>query len=335
MPATTFDPGVKTNTNLTGGNLIATSTGAGGARSSRFLQGLTYFELTPTTLTGTPSLGIATSNWNTSTALQSGLNSLAYLPSGAVQVNGVTLATITAWAQGSRIDVAVDPADHLIWFRVGGGNWNNSGTADPATLAGGIDYGSAITQLGTLAAAIYASLTGNVWTGAFSAASFAGTPPAGYSSLDNVLLTAGNNVDVFYEAMPLVAPTFTIAAKAHPLPQDRYQRLYSGSGPSQTVSGTVLEYGSPVAGRRVDVYDRNTGDLTRHDGQRFGRNVVSQLPRPGRRPRGLLRPRSPSTRWCSITSCRCSANGLQPTPRPRRAVRFLRSALRRADSATS
>jgi hypothetical protein len=193
VPTTTLDPVLKTNTNLSGGNLIATSTGAGGARSSRLLQGPTYFEATPTTLTGTPSVGFAASNWTTAVALQSALNSLAYLPSGAVQVNGVTLATITAWAQGSRIDCAINPADHLIWFRVGGGNWNNNVANDPATGVGGIDYSSALTQLGTLEVAIYASVTGNVWSMAFSAASFAGVAPAGFSSLDVIQYTIVNN----------------------------------------------------------------------------------------------------------------------------------------------
>jgi hypothetical protein len=32
-------------------------------------------------------------------------------------------------------------------------------------------------------------------------------------------------------------------------------------GPIQTVSGTVQEYGVAIAGRRVDVYDRHTGEL--------------------------------------------------------------------------
>src|SRR4051812_37989312 len=116
--AATFDPNGKTNTTLSGGNLVATSSGAGGARSSRFMQGPTYFEMTLTTLTGTPAVGIASSNWNTSTALQSGVNTLGYLASGAVQVNGVTLSTIAAYVQGNRIDCAIDPANLLIWFRV-------------------------------------------------------------------------------------------------------------------------------------------------------------------------------------------------------------------------
>jgi hypothetical protein len=261
MPTTTLDPTAKTNTTLSGSNLVATSTGAGGARSSRFVQGPVYFEATPTTLTGTPSVGICVSNWNTSTALQSATNTLGYLASGAVQINGVTLATIATWAQGNRIDVALDPNNHFIWFRVAGGNWNNNVANDPATGVGGIDYSTAFTSLGTLAAAIFASVTGNVWTMVFSSASFAGVPPTGFSSLDTVQYTLARNVDDNYVANPPVAQYGGPAARAMPSPMDRYERSFSPSGLVTTVSGVIRELGVAVAGRRIDVYDRTTGEL--------------------------------------------------------------------------
>lgn len=260
-PTTVFDSIAKTNTTLSNWSQTATSSGAGGARSSRFVQGKTYFEATPITLTGTPSVGICASNWNTSTALQSAANSLAYLASGAVQVNGVTLATIATWAQGNRIDCALDPQNFLVWFRVSGGNWNNNATNDPATGVGGIDYSSVFTQLGTLAAAVYASVTGNAWTVAFSNASFAGTPPSGYSSLDAVLYTLARNVGLAYEANPVSPQYLGPAARAIPSPLDRYQRAFSPAGSITAVSGLVEEAGVPVQGRVVEVYDRNTGEL--------------------------------------------------------------------------
>jgi hypothetical protein len=35
--------------------------------------------------------------------------------------------------------IAVDLDNAKIWFRVGAGNWNNNGSANPATNVGGID----------------------------------------------------------------------------------------------------------------------------------------------------------------------------------------------------
>lgn len=258
--ATTWDNNHKTNTTLSGGNLVATSSGAGGTFTTRPVTGKTYFECTPTTLTGTPSVGIATLNWNTSTDLKSGTNTLAYLATGAVTVNGTTLSTIATWAQGNRIDCAIDPTLMQIWFRVAGGNWNNNVSNNPATGVGGIDYSGSMTSLGTLAAAVYASLTGNVWTAVFSSGSFAGTAPSGFSSLDAVGYTLARNVEVRYEANPVSAQYLGPVARAIPHGQDKYQRAFTPAGAMTQVSGTVQENGSGVSGKTVWLYDRITGD---------------------------------------------------------------------------
>lgn len=258
MTATTLDATRKTNTTLSGGSLVATSSGAGGACSSRMLSGPSYFEGTITTLTGTPSIGIAVGTWGTNVALQSGTGTLGYLATGAVQVNGVTLATIATWAAGNRIDCAIDPANRLIWFRVAGGNWNNNVANNPATGVGGIDF-SSMTE-GSLEAAVYASLTGNVWTMAFSAASWAGAAPAGFASIDAIGYSA-----VKASSSPQLPGSAPPAAslRAAPLPKDQTDcgKHFSPAGTVTKVSGTVQELGAAVADRRVDVYDRNTGEL--------------------------------------------------------------------------
>ena len=41
------------------------------------------------------------------------------------------------WVQGDYIDVAVDMVAKKFWVRVNGGNWNNNGSANPATNTGG------------------------------------------------------------------------------------------------------------------------------------------------------------------------------------------------------
>jgi hypothetical protein len=64
---------LKTNTTLSGGNLVATSTGLGGVRSGRAdVSGLTYFEGVITTLTGSPQIGVAAPLWGTSTNREPG-----------------------------------------------------------------------------------------------------------------------------------------------------------------------------------------------------------------------------------------------------------------------
>lgn len=52
--------------------------------------------------------------------------------------NIVTIATYNSWSSGDTLCIALDLDNLLIWFRVNGGNWNNSGTADPATSTGGL-----------------------------------------------------------------------------------------------------------------------------------------------------------------------------------------------------
>ena len=49
-----------------------------------------------------------------------------------------TIATVATWSAGNRLSFALDVDAALLWLRVGSGNWNNSGTANPATGAGGI-----------------------------------------------------------------------------------------------------------------------------------------------------------------------------------------------------
>lgn len=257
MTATIWDANRKVNQTLSGGNLIATSTGAGGVGASRLAQGNIYCELTPTTITGTPEVGFWTSNGPQSTALSNALYALAYRGSGAVIVNNVTIATIAAWVVNNRIDMAISPTRQLIWFRVAGGSWNNNVVNDPATFTGGIDY-SAITILSTIVAGVYASVTGTVWSAAFSSASFAGVPPSGYSSLDDVLYTRAVNVSVAEEIVGLT-PSFAIAARNF-LEARRYDRGYNGTTIT-LVSGTTKEGGVAAAAKKVEMYDRLTGEL--------------------------------------------------------------------------
>jgi hypothetical protein len=106
-----------------------------------------------------------------------------------VRNNNATITTIAAYVQGDRIGIAVDALNRLIWFRVNNGNWNNNAANNPVTGVGGIDF-SAI-AIGTIEAAVSASITGTVWTMKFSTA-FTDTPPTGFASMDTIGFSAVN-----------------------------------------------------------------------------------------------------------------------------------------------
>ncbi len=187
--ATTWDSNRKTSTiALSGGNLVATSSGLGVVAATRSMTGNTYFEVTATTLTGTLAIGFLNPSYNTASAsiLGTDNNGLAYKSSGAVVLNNVTLTTLATYAAGNVIGVAVDLANRLVWFRVGAGNWNNNAGFSPVTGVGGIDF-STIASTPLLPAA-GASATGAVLTAAFT--TFANTAPTGFVSIDGGTVAA-------------------------------------------------------------------------------------------------------------------------------------------------
>lgn len=261
MPATTFDLVRKVNQTLSGSNLVATSTGAGGVTGSRFATGPFYCEFTNNTLTGVPRVGISTSNAPQTTTLENANYALGYDPTGAVKINNVTIATIATWVAGNRIDMAVNPQYKLIWFRVNGGNWNNNAANNPATLVGGIDY-SIMTFLGVISAAISTSLTGNVWTAVFSSAGWAGAAPAGYLSLDTNQLVKQSGLANNAHNTPVAAEVNgTGAITKASFFDPKHYKYFQPAGAIKTVSGVIRELGVVVPGKRVDVYHRVTGEL--------------------------------------------------------------------------
>ena len=67
-------------------------------------------------------------------------NSIALYEDGAAYVAGASIATGVTFATGDTMGMAMDIGGGLIWWRNGAGNWNGSGTADPATGTGGVDF---------------------------------------------------------------------------------------------------------------------------------------------------------------------------------------------------
>jgi hypothetical protein len=261
LPGTYFDHGNKTASVKLGtsNRLAATFSAVSTIAVQRACSGLTYGEFTITTLTGTPAVGLVNPAYNfaVGSLLGADANSLGYRSGGGVVSNNVTLATIAAFVQGDRVDTAFDPDNRLIWFRVNGGNWNNNAANNPVTGVGGIAVPeTAANNLVGARLAAGASITGTVITGAFD--TFVGAPPTGYQS-------PTTNAAVASKTVPQTVPG-TAAALGVPyatmLPTyDRPIRIQNGAGPLTHVSGVTKEGGVAAANKRVEVYDRLTGEL--------------------------------------------------------------------------
>jgi hypothetical protein len=187
---TTFDPTKKAAAiTLTNGNLTATS-GSGATAGTNVSTvaghstGKFYAEFTLVTRTGAAEnsiVGIVNDNFGFGTNYIGSANqSIGYTDAGTVYFNGGVVATYSAYAQGDVICIAVDLDAKKVWFRVNGGNWNNSGTDNPATNTGGLAFGLGF----DLDYPVYASVEGEVntdaWTANFGATAYAQTPPSGF-----------------------------------------------------------------------------------------------------------------------------------------------------------
>src|SRR5436190_3332458 len=160
---------------------LTTTGGTGGIRGAYgYSSGKFYWEYTTTSWGINDNLGVGTSSALFSTASLVG-NAIT-IKSGNIYVNSNTVqGTLGARANGDIIGVAVDLTARLIWFRVApAGNWNGSGTANPATGIGGFSI-SALT--GALFP-FYVNGTGSgaVVTANFGASAFTGSVPSGFTS---------------------------------------------------------------------------------------------------------------------------------------------------------
>lgn len=177
--ATTFDSSNTTNGTLSGGNLTVTATGSGGTRTvASKSTGKYYWEIP--SLSGNSFPAAANSSWLTSTTAGSDANSMRWNPNGQVVTNGSGAATWATYTRGSSdvLSFAVDLGAGLIWGRVNGGNWNNSGTADPASATGGFT----IPFSGALFAAATYITSGDVLTANFGATALTYSVPSGFTA---------------------------------------------------------------------------------------------------------------------------------------------------------
>jgi hypothetical protein len=146
------------------------------------LNGKFYWEYTCTVSAGTNGVGVA----GLVASLLVNVNSVT--PScvvrtsdGTIFVNTTSAGALGAIGAGAVVCCAVDASARLAWFRLGAaGLWNNSGTANPATGAGGFSISLGI----GIALCPYAVVinTNDTVTANFGDSAFAGAVPSGFTS---------------------------------------------------------------------------------------------------------------------------------------------------------
>ena len=195
---TTFDPStIDAGITLSGGNLI-TSTTANGYQHTRSIAnhstGKYYWEINiaPTyNGLGQCAIGIGDSanlHYQTvggSTYPGIDAHTAALFDNGTtLYINNAATACLAAhFFAGDYVGIALDAGAQLIWIRDHAGgvasNWNNSGTANPATGVGGISI-AAIT--GPYYAYAWMGNTSS-FTANFGGSAFAMTAPSGFGNL--------------------------------------------------------------------------------------------------------------------------------------------------------
>lgn len=173
---------------LSGGNLTATKSGSTAFASVRSVvsktSGKWYYEATFVEFSSSFIIaGIANSSAGLGTFIGADANGIAVLNTGDYYTGGAATPLFPALSEGNVLGIALDLDARLVWFRVGAGNWNNSGTADPATGTGGISLPAGMST-GAVYAAVSVQTTGDQFTVNFGATAFANAPPSGYSAFN-------------------------------------------------------------------------------------------------------------------------------------------------------
>ena len=173
---------------------IASATASGVRSSTLHLNGDTgafYAEFViDDALSGSnPSVGIR------STSGVPGTSSAPYVTvagnNGNILLNGSATGSTfgVAFATGDVLCIAWNSGTERIWFRLNGGNWNNDGSANPATSTNGIDISVAEgLYLGLYFQGAIASRAVTIRT---EAAEYTQTPPSGFTSWMGEALAGG------------------------------------------------------------------------------------------------------------------------------------------------
>lgn len=263
-PTVTWNPsGAAAPLVFSNGNLTATSTGSAGlstqsqtclsTTSINSASGIRQFEVTMTTLTNDWACGIALS-----TVQMAGIglgnntngDSVAYYPvyGNDVYCAGVLLTSIGfAPANGDVATVVFDPSVPQIWvssanMRAQGFTYNNSATANPATLTGGINLSGKLAA-GNYFAAFYEGESGGV--GIFNG----GSSAFSYPMPSNVTTWAGGSITI---VVPGVVTGLAAGSPSNTSIPLTWTAPATGSSPftynvqqSLHLAGTYTSVGSP------------------------------------------------------------------------------------------
>jgi hypothetical protein len=179
-----FDPATVSQVTLSNSNQTATHNSAtnGGARVAlTFSTGKFYFEILLVKSTGSfGSMGLLPAASSYIDLGVGGTNIVKVNKGGLIEINGIYQAgaDIGSFTDGAGdvLKCAVDFDAHKVWFRKNTGNWNNNGSANPATGVGGL----------TIPTQAYAPGVAFVGTGTAVndefIASFGATGPAGFGA---------------------------------------------------------------------------------------------------------------------------------------------------------
>ena len=188
----TWDPATITAVTLSGGNLTATSTGTTSADQGAHVAGTSgkttgkyYFEMQNTGVGGlaggNSGMAVGTTASTYTNMGNTATTGVEAYRSGNIWANGSNTGINIGALGGSVVGMAVDLDNRRVWFRLGSGIWNNSGTANPATNTGGITI-----PAGTMVPFVTFGSTGGApgdkITANFGASAFTGALPSGFTS---------------------------------------------------------------------------------------------------------------------------------------------------------
>jgi hypothetical protein len=180
---TTWNPADLVNVTLSGSNLVATGSGQGGVRAVKSqTSGKFYWEYTLGALvnsnTGVGFGNAAATLGNVGPTPFSAV--LMYKPGTIYYNNLVSGINLGTRSSADKIGIALDIGAQLFWFRVAPvGNWNNSGTANPATGAGGFNFTGVP---GALYPLVAPGASGDGATANFGGSGFTGAVPSGFTA---------------------------------------------------------------------------------------------------------------------------------------------------------
>jgi hypothetical protein len=102
---------------------------------------------------------------------------------GSVWQNGGSIATWATYTNSNNLSFCLDVVNNLLYGRVGGGNWNNSGTANPATHTGGLAVPAGVTAAAMLPGVSTFNIN-DFWTARFARSSWTFSAPSLFGPFD-------------------------------------------------------------------------------------------------------------------------------------------------------